>query len=37
MRRRLPVLLAVAALGWGTAAPADDPEVPEKHIKVSKS
>ena len=34
MRRLLSVLLAVAALGGVAAAPADDPEVPEKYIKV---
>ena len=36
MTRLVPVLLAVAMLGWVTAAPADDPEVPEKYIKVDE-
>lgn len=36
MRRLLPMVLAVAMLGWVTAVPADDPEVPEKYIKVDE-
>ena len=36
MTRLLPVVLAVATLCWVTAAPADDPEVPEKYIKVDE-
>jgi len=36
MRRLLPMVLAVATLGWVTVAPADDPEVPEKYIKVDE-
>ena len=27
-------LVLLAGLGWGATAPADDPEVPEKYIKV---
>jgi len=30
------MVLAVATLGWVTVAPADDPEVPEKYIKVDE-
>jgi len=34
MRMVLPAILALALLGGVTAAPADDPEVPEKYIGV---
>ncbi len=33
----LVVLVSLVALGWGTTAPADDPEVPEKYIKVTEA
>ena len=36
MKRLSPVVLAIATLCWVTAAPADDPEVPEKYIKAPK-
>ena len=36
MTRVLPAVLAAAMLGWVTAAPADDPEVPERYIKVDE-
>ena len=36
MKRALPVVLVVAMLAWVTAAPADDPEVPEKYMKVDE-
>ena len=36
MTRLLPVVLAVTTLCWVTTAPADDPEVPEKYIKVDE-
>jgi rhodanese-like protein len=34
--RLLAVVLGLAILGWVTAAPADDPEVPERYIKVEQ-
>jgi len=34
--RWLAAALALAIFGWGTAAPADDPEVPEKYVKVDE-
>jgi rhodanese-related sulfurtransferase len=36
MRRVWPVLLVMAALSWGSPAPADDPEVPEKYMSVDE-
>ena len=36
MRRLVSVLLAAAALVWASAAPADDPEVPEKYMSVNE-
>jgi hypothetical protein len=36
MRRLVSVLLAAAALVWASAAPADDPEVPEKYMSVDQ-
>jgi 3-mercaptopyruvate sulfurtransferase SseA len=32
-----PLALALAVLGYVTAAPADDPEVPEKYITVDEA
>ena len=37
MRLVLPAVLALALLGGVTAAPADDPEVPEKYISVNEA
>ena len=37
MRILLPLTLALAVLGYVTAAPADDPEVPEKYITVDEA
>jgi rhodanese-related sulfurtransferase len=37
MRRWLPAALALVLLGAVTPAPADDPEVPEKYIKVDEA
>jgi rhodanese-related sulfurtransferase len=37
MKALLPVVLVLAVLGGVTAAPADDPEVPEKYIKVDEA
>ena len=37
MKRLLLVALVLAILGWVTAAPADDPEVPEKYLKVDEA
>src|SRR5262249_6470284 len=37
MKRFLPVALALLLLGSVTAAPADDPDVPEKYIKVDEA
>jgi len=36
MRRMLPVVLCAMALFWVSAAPADDPEVPEKYMSVDE-
>jgi rhodanese-related sulfurtransferase len=36
MRRVLPVVLCAMALCWVSAAPADDPEVPEKYMSVDE-
>jgi rhodanese-related sulfurtransferase len=36
MKRLVPVALAAALLASVTAAPADDPEVPEKYAKVDE-
>lgn len=36
MRWLFPVGLAIVLLGGVTAAPADDPEVPERYIKVDE-
>jgi len=36
MKRVLPIVLAAAALVYTGAAPAGDPEVPEKYISVDK-
>ena len=36
-RRILPLTLAALALAWASAAPADDPEVPERYIKVDEA
>ncbi|HET8575639.1 MAG TPA: rhodanese-like domain-containing protein [Methylomirabilota bacterium] len=35
-RRALAIFLVAAAIVWATPAPADDPEVPEKYIKVDE-
>ena len=37
MRRLLIVALGLVVVGWATAAPADDPEVPERYIKVDEA
>ena len=37
VNRLFPVALALLLLGSVTAAPADDPEVPEKYIKVDEA
>ncbi|HEV8437624.1 MAG TPA: rhodanese-like domain-containing protein [Methylomirabilota bacterium] len=36
MRRLLRAALVAGILGWVTAVPADDPEVPEKYAKVDE-
>jgi 3-mercaptopyruvate sulfurtransferase SseA len=36
MKRALPVLFAALASFWVTAAPADDPEVPETYVSVDE-
>jgi len=36
-RWAIAVALAVAAFSWAGAAPADDPEVPEKYISVDEA
>jgi len=36
-RGLIVALAALATLGWGATAPADDPEVPEKYIKVAEA
>jgi rhodanese-related sulfurtransferase len=36
MRRALSWLLALTAVFWVTAAPADDPDVPEKYASVDE-
>ena len=36
MKRVLPVAFVAAMLTWVTAAPADDPEVSEKYMKVDE-
>ncbi len=36
MRRFLPIVIAISLLAWVGPAPADDPEVPEKYVKVSE-
>ena len=37
VRRALAVLAAMSMLGWVGTAPAGDPEVPEKYIKVAEA
>jgi Rhodanese-like domain len=37
MRRLLVVALGLVVAGWVTAAPADDPEVPERYITVDEA
>ena len=37
MKRFVPIFLAVSVLAWVSAAPADDPEVPEKYLKVDEA
>jgi rhodanese-related sulfurtransferase len=37
MRRLLPAAVAAIVLAWGSAAPADDPEVPEKFITADEA
>jgi rhodanese-related sulfurtransferase len=37
MKRVLPMLIAGLLLAWVAAAPADDPEVPEKYMKVDEA
>lgn len=36
MKRLLPVLLVAAGLSWVSPAPAGDPEVPERYVKVDE-
>ncbi len=36
MTRLLPVVVVAAMLAWVTTAPADDPDVPEKYMKVDE-
>ena len=36
MKRLLPVFLIASALSWVSAAPAGDPEVPERYVKVDE-
>ena len=36
-RALLAMAVALAILGWVAAAPADDPEVPEKYMKVAEA
>ena len=36
MQRLLPVFLVAAGLSWVSPAPAGDPEVPERYIKVAE-
>jgi rhodanese-related sulfurtransferase len=37
MKRVLPMVIAGIMLGWVTAVPADDPDVPEKYMKVDEA
>ena len=37
MKRVLPLVIAGVMLAWVTAAPADDPDVPEKYMKVDEA